>query len=70
MIGKVKWYNIKHCYGFIAGNDGKEVFVHKNELPFWTIYLQSGDTVEYTPKQTNKGIVATQLKVLSTCEMT
>ena len=64
MIGKVKWYNIRHCYGFIKGSDGQEVFVHKNEIPFWTIYLKSGDTVEYIPKKTNKGIEATQLKIL------
>ena len=55
---------IKQCYGFIKGNDGKEVFIHKNEIPFWTIYLKSGDTIEYIPKKTMKGIQATQVKIL------
>ena len=64
MKGKVKWYNIRHGYGFIKGEDGKEVFVHKNNIPFWTIFLNSGDQVEYMPKHTDKGIMATQLKIL------
>ena len=40
MKGKVKWYNIKQGYGFINGEDGIDVFVHKSDIPFWTIYLK------------------------------
>ncbi|MBQ2583247.1 MAG: cold shock domain-containing protein, partial [Erysipelotrichaceae bacterium] len=29
MTGKVKWFNAAKGYGFITGDDGKEVFVHK-----------------------------------------
>ena len=64
MKGKVKWYNIRQGYGFIQGEDGMDVFVHKNEIPFWNIFLTSGEKVEYTPEHTNKGIVATKLKIL------
>ena len=28
MTGKVKWFNAAKGYGFITGDDGKEVFVH------------------------------------------
>ena len=28
MKGKVKWFDGKKGYGFITGEDGKEVFVH------------------------------------------
>jgi CspA family cold shock protein len=28
MQGKVKWFNAEKGYGFIEGQDGKEVFVH------------------------------------------
>jgi cold shock CspA family protein len=70
MIGKVKWYNIRQCFGFIKGKDGKEVFIHKNDLPFWTIYLEPGDLVEYLPRNTNKGIQATQLKIINNTDMT
>ena len=64
MNGKVKWYNIKQGYGFIQGEDGNDVFVHKTDVPFWTIYLQAGEKVEYTPKYTIRGVKATKLKML------
>lgn len=63
MIGKVKWYNIRQGYGFIKGRDGKDAFVHKSEVPFWTIYLNPGDKVEYETEQTIHGIKATSLKM-------
>ena len=28
MNGKVKWFDSKKGYGFIIGDDGKEIFVH------------------------------------------
>ena len=28
MTGKIKWFNPAKGYGFITGDDGKEVFVH------------------------------------------
>ena len=28
MKGKVKWFNAERGYGFITGEDGKDVFVH------------------------------------------
>ena len=64
MKGKVKWYNIRQGYGFISGNDGVDVFVHKSSIPFWTIYLKTGDEVEYIPKKTSKGLEATNLKTV------
>jgi len=43
MKGIVKWYSIRQGYGFIEGEDGEDVFIHKNDIPFWTIFLSKGD---------------------------
>ena len=64
MKGKVKWYNIRKGYGFIQGENGRAVFVHKSAVPFWTIFLNEGDKVEYNLLQTKKGTKATNLKML------
>lgn len=61
MKGKVKWYNVKQGYGFIEGEDGNDAFIHKSNLPFWTIFLKTGEKVRYIPKKSNKGWEATEL---------
>ena len=63
MKGIVKWYNTRHGYGFIQGQDGEDAFVHKSEVPFWNIFLNSGDKVEYCKKYTTRGLQAINLKV-------
>ena len=62
--GMVKWYDIKKCYGYIKGNDGTDAFVHKNDIPFWTIFLKTGDKVKYSKEHTKKGIQAKNLKII------
>ncbi len=64
MKGIVKWYNIRKGYGFIQGEDGNDVFVHKTAIPFWTIFLTTGEQVEYKPERSKSGIIATKLKML------
>lgn len=64
MKGKVKWYNVKQGYGFIKGEDGEEVFIHKSEIPFWSIFLNKGDKIEYTKEITMKGYKAKDLRIL------
>ncbi len=64
MKGTVKWYNPKKGYGFIQGEDGKDVFVHKSDVPFWTIFLNRGDKVEYKTEKLKTGVKAANIKML------
>ena len=64
MKGTVKWYNIKKGYGFIIGEDGKEVFVHKSDLSFWAVFLTKNETVTYDVELTKQGLKAKELRVM------
>ena len=64
MKGTVKWYNIRQGYGFIKGEEGEEAFIHKNDIPFWSIFLTAGEKVEYSTKNTKKGLKATNVTIL------
>jgi CspA family cold shock protein len=63
MKGIVKWYNIRRGYGFIQCEDGNDVFVHKSEVPFWTIFLSKGDHVEFRLESTKRGNKATDVRM-------
>ena len=56
MTGKVKWFNAAKGYGFITGDDGKEVFVHFSAIVadgYKT--LDEGQEVEYEVNDGEKG---------------
>lgn len=61
MKGTVKWYNEMKGYGFIEGEDGEDIFVHRTSLPIGT-GLTEGDTVEYEPEDSDRGPKATNVK--------
>jgi len=63
MNGTVKWYNSGKGYGFILGEDEKEVFVHRSAIPNGT-YLNEGDKVEYEIEDTERGPSAKDVKKL------
>lgn len=54
MKGKVKMFNAERGFGFIAGDDGKEVYVHKSSIQGGES-LAVGDTVEYEVEQGERG---------------
>lgn len=54
MKGKVKFFNVKKGFGFIAGEDGQDVFVHITGLAEGT-KLFEGDEVEFEVEQSDKG---------------
>jgi len=64
MKGIVKYYDIRKGYGFIRGNDGNTIFVHKSAIPFFDIYLTPGENVEYQVAASEKGPKAVDVKKL------
>jgi CspA family cold shock protein len=57
--GKVKWFNADKGFGFITGNDGKDVFVHfKSIVGEGYRSLDDGQEVEYEVEETEKGLQA------------
>jgi CspA family cold shock protein len=63
MKGNVKWYNQFKGFGFIVGEDGKDVFVHSTALPS-DIEINENDSVEYTIEESERGPKATNVKKL------
>jgi len=57
--GKVKWFNSQKGFGFIEQEDGKDLFVHKNEV---TGNIDEGDLVDFEIGQGQKGPCALQVK--------
>jgi len=63
MKGTVKWYNFRKGYGFIQGEDGKDVFVHRTDLPLG-IVIDENDLVEYEVEESDRGLKASNVKKL------
>ena len=53
--GKVKWYDAEKGFGFLARDDGGEVFVHSSALPPGTTSLGKGQRVEFGIVEGRKG---------------
>ncbi len=62
--GKVKWFNADKGFGFLADDDGTDVFVHRDALPAGITELKPGQRVEFGIVQGRKGSQALQLRVL------
>ena len=61
MKGTVKWFNDRKGFGFIEGEDEKDIFVHRNSLDDGT-YITEGDNVEYEIETSDKGPNAINVK--------
>jgi CspA family cold shock protein len=65
IIGTVKWFNGGKGYGFIARENGPDVFVHYSAIQsdgFRT--LEEGQKVEFAVEQGQKGPQAVRVTVL------
>ncbi|RMF77587.1 MAG: cold shock domain-containing protein [Chloroflexi bacterium] len=57
--GTVKWFNNEKGYGFIAQEDGEDLFVHHSEIQGSGYRsLDEGATVEFEITQGKKGLQA------------
>ncbi|MDH7507041.1 MAG: cold shock domain-containing protein [Candidatus Thermoplasmatota archaeon] len=61
MKGNIKWYNARKGYGFITGEDDKEVFIHRTEITDG-ISLNEGDQVQFEVENSNRGLQAKNVK--------
>ena len=62
IIGTIKWFNESRGYGFIAREDGEDVFVHYTSIQgegFRT--LVEGQRVEFAVEKGPKGLQATEV---------
>jgi len=61
MQGTIKWYNSRKGYGFISGEDGKDIFLHRTAVPQGA-FLKEGDKVEFEIENSDRGPKAVNLK--------
>ena len=59
--GTVKFFNEAKGFGFIAGDDGKEYYVHSSGLKEGTT-IREGDKVKFEVVQGEKGPKAEQVE--------
>ena len=63
--GTVKWFNGSKGFGFIAREQGEDVFVHYNAIVGEGYRnLEEGQRVEFTVTQGQKGLQANDVMVI------
>lgn len=62
--GKVKWYDVEKGFGFLASDEGEDVFVHSSTLPSGVEALKPGAKVEFGIVDGKRGKQALSVVVL------
>jgi CspA family cold shock protein len=63
--GKVKFFDAERGFGFIATDEGEEVFVHASALPDGTLTLKPGARVDFSVAAGRRGQQALGVQVLT-----
>ncbi len=65
VTGTVKWFNNSKGYGFLAQENGEDIFVHYSAIQgSGYLSLQEGQRVEFSITQGQKGLQASEVIVL------
>ena len=65
MNGTVKWFNAEKGYGFITGEDGKDVFAHFSQIQSNGFKsLEEGQKVTFEVAQGQKGLQAENIQAV------
>jgi len=62
--GKVKFFDEEKGYGFIATDDGSQVFLHVSALPAGTTVIKPGTRLEFGVADGKKGPQALSVRIL------
>lgn len=62
--GKVKFYDEAKGFGFIASDEGTEVYLHVSALPTGTLSVRPGTRVEFSLFDGKRGAQATSVRIL------
>lgn len=68
--GKVKFFDDEKGFGFIASDDGSEVFLHASALPDGTETIRPGSRVEFGIIDGRKGAQALSVRILEVPTLT
>ena len=63
LIGKVKWFDSKKGFGFITGEDGKDLFIHYSDIQGSGFKnLLENEQVYYKVGESDKGLKAVEVE--------
>lgn len=63
--GTVKWFNNEKGFGFITGDDNRDLFVHQSSIQMDGFRsLEEGQFVSFDTEEDNRGLKAVNVSVL------